>query len=465
MSPQRHPRDPVHLGHHGTGRECCARTRSTSGGAHNAEILGSAPRRLYTTLPLFHINALNTSPRPRSPAPASLEPRFSASALLADGAASGATVIYLLGAMVPILLAQPANPGGACASRPHRPRPGRAGDARRLSERRRAVIDGYGSTETNFVIASAPDRPRPGYIGWCAGLRCRIVDANDIECPPGEPGELIVRADPPYDFASATSTSPRQRARVAQRLVPHRRPAVPRGRAISSSSTVSRTRSAAAARTSRRSRSSRCSPASGGGRGRGYPVRSELAEDEVMGRVVPGEARVGPASSPRMPGRLPYFAVPRYMDIVPTCPSPRTARSGSWCCASAASRPTTWDRGRPKGLADAWRSTGTPSSRPSPGPSVERWQAEQVDGDAAGACAAARCLYARLHAGVPDDLVAALRGRPRGAAVHAQGRPARRAGGGQRRRSRSATTRPRRRPTSCRRSRRRARPAGRSTTR
>ena len=62
---------------------------------------------------------------------------------------------------------------------------------------------------------------------------------------------------------------------------------------------------------------------------------------------------------------------------------------------------------------------------------VERWQAEQVTAMLPALRRRSR-LYARLHAGVPEDLAVRTAGRPGGAAVHAQGRPARRAGGGER---------------------------------
>src|SRR5438552_3350328 len=81
-------------------------------GVNTAAILGVRNDDvLCTTLPLFHINALNTF------AQAALigcsvvfEAQFSASRFWATVQERGATVIYLLGAMVPILLAQPPNP-------------------------------------------------------------------------------------------------------------------------------------------------------------------------------------------------------------------------------------------------------------------------------------------------------------------------------------------------------------------
>src|SRR5690606_1772909 len=76
---------------------------------------------LCTTLPLFHINALNTYAQAAlAGCEVVFEPKFSASGFWTSMAACGATVVYLLGAMVPILLAQPSAP----AERAHRVRIG-----------------------------------------------------------------------------------------------------------------------------------------------------------------------------------------------------------------------------------------------------------------------------------------------------------------------------------------------------
>jgi len=175
-------------------------------GVHSADVLGAgAGDVLCTTLPLFHINALNTL------AQASLagcrvayEPRFSASSFWATMREREATVVYLLGAMVPILLAQPAS----AAERGHRVRiglgPGVPASAAAAFRERTgvALLEGYGSTETNFVIASAPERARAGSLGWVrAGFVARVVDASDVDLPAGEAGELVLRADDPLAFS------------------------------------------------------------------------------------------------------------------------------------------------------------------------------------------------------------------------------------------------------------------------
>jgi crotonobetaine/carnitine-CoA ligase len=91
-------------------------------GVNSAEVLGvGADDVLCTTLPLFHINALNTFAQAAlTGAEVVFEPRFSASGFWPSMRACGATVVYLLGAMVPILLAQPEGPG----ERDHRVRTG-----------------------------------------------------------------------------------------------------------------------------------------------------------------------------------------------------------------------------------------------------------------------------------------------------------------------------------------------------
>ena len=88
--------------------------------------------------------------------------------------------------------------------------------------------------------------------------RCGSSTSTTCRCPPGTPGELVVRTPRAVgDQRRATTDMPEATARgLAQRLVPHRR-RVPAATttATSTSSTASRTRSAGAARTSRRSRS------------------------------------------------------------------------------------------------------------------------------------------------------------------------------------------------------------------
>ena len=65
------------------------------------------------------------------------------------------------------------------------------------------LLEGYGSTETNFVIGADLADQRPGTMGKVrAGFEARVVDDEDNELARGEPGELILRASEPFAFAT-----------------------------------------------------------------------------------------------------------------------------------------------------------------------------------------------------------------------------------------------------------------------
>ena len=81
-------------------------------------------------------------------------------------AAAAPTVTYLLGAMVPILLSRPACRGTRTGVQ-HRARAGvpaqfHADFTRRTSIR---LLDGWGSTETNFVLGTTTEHQQPGSDG------------------------------------------------------------------------------------------------------------------------------------------------------------------------------------------------------------------------------------------------------------------------------------------------------------
>ena len=322
-------------------------------GVHSAQVLRlNADDVLGTTLPLFHINALNTFAQAAIVGcRVDFADRFHATTFWRDTQASGATVVYLLGAMVPMLLAQPAGPH----ERAHRVRiglgpgvPAAAGDAFR--ERSGVtLLEGYGSTETNFVICSAPDSPRRGVMGWLrAGFHARVVDPHDVERPAGEAGELVLRADEPLAFASGYFGRPEHTAAAwrngwfhtgdrvvrdadrAFRFVDRIKDAIRRrGENISSWEVeqvlMSHPAVAAAA---------------------AYPVRSELAEDEVMAAVVLRErAALDPAELARFcAALLPAFAVPRYIDFVPELPRTENGKVQKYKLSELGITPTCWDR-------------------------------------------------------------------------------------------------------------------------
>ena len=142
-------------------------------GHYTARDLGvAAGDVLYTCLPLFHTNALNSFFQALiHDAELVVERRFSASGFFDALVETRATVTYVLGAMVPILLGRPV----AANERAHRVRvalaPGVPGHFQQEFTTRSgiALIDGYGSTETNCVISVGDRGTAPGLHGQDRG--------------------------------------------------------------------------------------------------------------------------------------------------------------------------------------------------------------------------------------------------------------------------------------------------------
>ncbi|MFJ3026580.1 ATP-dependent acyl-CoA ligase [Streptomyces tendae] len=283
---------------------------------------------LHTCLPLFHTNALNAfSQALVSGAQYVIGPRFSASRFWSDVTASGATCTYLLGAMISILASRP--PGEhdrahrvTAALAPATP----AGLLREFEERFGVVlIDGYGSTETNAVISASRTEQRPGFVGLLQeGFSARVVDENGLDVPPGTPGELLLRSEQPFAFASGYHRMHEATVAAWQDLWFHtgdrmvieadgwirfvdrikdviRR----RGENISSVEVESVLAQHPGVRDVAV-----------------YAVDSELGEDEVMAAVVPVEgqkidfAELVSFCEPR----LAYYAIPRFVALCPELP-------------------------------------------------------------------------------------------------------------------------------------------------
>ncbi|MFV0383151.1 AMP-binding protein, partial [Paracoccus sp. (in: a-proteobacteria)] len=175
-------------------------------GAYTGHMLDLHPGDvLHTPLPLFHTNALNCFFQALlNDCQQVVEPRFSVSGFWTAMAGSGATVTYVLGAMVPMLLSRPETG----AERHHRVRvalaPGVPAPAAQEFTRRTGIVllDAYGATESNTVIATTGDTIRPGWTGkLLKGFHALIVDQDDNPLPDGEAGELLLRADEPFALA------------------------------------------------------------------------------------------------------------------------------------------------------------------------------------------------------------------------------------------------------------------------
>lgn len=306
---------------------------------------------LYTCLPLFHTNALNSFFQAlMRDACLVIGRRFSASGFFDSLVASRATVTYLLGAMVPILLGRP--PSGnerahlvRIALAPGVPERFQADFTVRCGI---ALLDGFGSTETNFVIGGQIGAQRSGLMGRLVnGFDARVVDENDQPVPDGTAGELILRADEPFAFASGYYRMAEETVRAWRNLWFHTGDRVireadgyyrfvdrlkdairRRGENISSYEVEQVLLSHPSVETAAV-----------------FAVNSSLAEDEVMAAVV---LRSGEALKPLdlirfCEPRLPYFAVPRYLDFVPELPKTENGKIQKYKLRETGVTVNTWD--------------------------------------------------------------------------------------------------------------------------
>lgn len=160
---------------------------------------------LFTTLPLFHTNAINAFFQALVMGSRYvITGRFSASQYWAQIEGSGATFSYLLGSMIGMLL----NRSGSEYRPEHQLRavlsPATNPDMCSEFRNRFGVlpIDGFGSTETNYVIGMPLDDVRPGFMGHLLpGMEARVMTAEDGIAEIGEPGELLLRCRQPWAFA------------------------------------------------------------------------------------------------------------------------------------------------------------------------------------------------------------------------------------------------------------------------
>ncbi len=335
----------------------CPQAQYVWWGFNSAQILGvGSDDVLCTTLPLFHINALNTF------AQAALLgcrvvflPRFSASGFWAAMQQCNASVVYLLGAMVPMLLAQPPSE----AERAHRVRvglgPGVPASAADSFSQRTGVtlLEGYGSTETNFVIATSPEAPQRGVMGQVRpGFQARVVDEADNELPSGEAGELLLRADEPFVFSNGYFGMPDKTVEAWRNLWFHTGDRVVR-EADGTLRFVDRLKDAIRRRGENISsweveQVLLAHPAVAGVAV--FPVQSELAEDEVMAAVVPrqplaAEADFVAALWAFCEARLPYFALPRFVELVAELPRTENGKVQKFKLRDRGVGPGTHDRG------------------------------------------------------------------------------------------------------------------------
>ena len=318
---------------------------------------------LYTCLPLYHTNALNAFVQALMVgAEFVVGPRFSASRFWQRIVEADATVTYLLGTMVSILLAAEPSP----RDRAHRVRvalaPATAAEAWRAFEERFGVriVEGHGMTETNAAIGPRDGVQRPGTMGRVMpGFEARVVDEAGVDVPDGTAGELLVRAAEPLAFATGYWQLPDATAaswadgwfrtgdRVVRdddeflRFLDRAKDAIRRrGENISSWEVEQVLLGHPAVATAAV-----------------VPVPSELGEDDVMAFVVPrGGASVDPAElAVYCEPLLARFAIPRYVEVVDALPLTENGKVRKVELRTRGVGPATWDRERGGRAADAAR--------------------------------------------------------------------------------------------------------------
>jgi len=332
---------------------CCPHGQFFWWGAHTSTLLGLVEGDvLLTTLPLFHTNAMNAFFQAlMMGATLVVEKRFSASAFWAALVRHQATVTYVLGAMVPILLSKDATADDKAhrvriALAPGVPPQFHADFTERFGM---ALLDGYGSTESNFVIGAEIADQRPGTMGRVRpGFEARVVDEDDNELPAGTPGELLLRASEPFAFATGYFGMPDKTVEAWRNLWFHTGDRVVRdadgyftfmdrlkdairrrGENISSYEVEQVLLSHPAVEVAAV-----------------FPVKSEMAEDEVMTAIVLREgASLDEVELMRFcEPRLSYFAVPRYVEFLAQLPATENGKIQKFKLRERGVTPDTWDR-------------------------------------------------------------------------------------------------------------------------
>jgi crotonobetaine/carnitine-CoA ligase len=211
------------------------------------------------------------------------------------------------------------------------------------------VVEGYGLTETGNPTYNPYDAPKVGSCGKpTPNYEVRIVDENDFPVPQGTVGEIAVRGRTPWTLSLGYYNMPEKTAEMVRNHYYHtgdggyldedgylfftdrikdyiRR----RGENISSFEVE---------------RSVNAHP--GVGESAAIGVKSELAEDEVKIVVVLNE---GEKLTPEelldfCQERMPYFAVPRYVEFANELPKTPTGRVQKNLLREAGVTKATWDR-------------------------------------------------------------------------------------------------------------------------
>jgi crotonobetaine/carnitine-CoA ligase len=313
-----------------------------------------------TELPLFHINAqMSVYSALLVGASVRIEQRFSASSWLDRVLACKATHTTLLGVMLGFILKQPARPEDADTllrrawSVPCPPDLASTFlDRFGLEE----VVTSYGSTEVGMIARRTLDAPA-GSVGRVDAdlYETRVVDADEEDVEPGEVGELLVRSLLPWTMTQGYFGMPERTLEAFRNLWFHTGDAA-RLDADGNLWFVDRIKD----RIRRRGENIASvdvetvlmeHPRVADAAVIAVPSEEEGGEDEIKAVVVaaPGAALDATIVWAWCDEMLPYFAVPRYVEILPELPKTPTAKILKSELREAGITPGTSDRGVARG--------------------------------------------------------------------------------------------------------------------
>ncbi|MBC7705117.1 MAG: AMP-binding protein, partial [Rhodoferax sp.] len=175
----------------------------------------------------------------------------------------------------------------------------------------------------------------------------RVADEDDVEVAAGVAGELLLRADAPFAFASGYFNMPEKTVEAWRNLWFHTGDRVVRD-ADGALRFVDRIKDAIRRRGENISSFeveqvllshpgiAECAV---------YPVRSELAEDDVMAALVPRSGMLIDLAELAVfcAARLPYFAVPRYIDLLADLPRTANGKVQKYRLRERGVTAVTWD--------------------------------------------------------------------------------------------------------------------------
>jgi crotonobetaine/carnitine-CoA ligase len=307
----------------------------------------------YTFMPFYHFNAqcLTTVTTLVAEAQMVIAERFSASRFWDDARHYGATQFNYLGGVIPILAKQPERPNDA--DNPIRIALGAGCPPAVMEEVEKRFgikcLEGFGMTEIGIPIHVRVNDRRPGSCGKPMDIyEIKLFDDQDKEVPVGEVGEIVFRPREPFIMMLEYYNMPEKTLEAFRNLwfhtgdlakkdadgyfyfVDRKKDALRRrGENISSfevervvNSHPSVLESAAVA------------------------VPSELGEDEVKICVVlkPGATLIPEELIKYCNDRMPYFAVPRFVEFMESLPKTPTDRVEKYKLKQAVITTNTWDR-------------------------------------------------------------------------------------------------------------------------